>query len=346
MIGVGVAVTLGLPTLVAMQEKAALENVVGQFEEVRAAANDMFVADEARYPTVAIPAGRVAVEPGTHVLVTSTFATEAAACDFRVTGWSDWDGTLTVSATGCTALAASTSDTCNGASGTAQRCLELARVVGSVETPIPYDAVGAGPYTVTFRSGATVDEDADYVFRLTNNRAAANRVVYGEAWLLHMDRLRWTLTGVEATYEGGAIFAKDPGGVYLASTPAVSEDPEGDEPFFLRFATMQGSTYSALTGADSHAMGLVFQSGHLRVDHVQARLLHLDFHGDFAQGWCNAFLVRDTLAALGGDHYTEDDPAHACNAANSDRLTSVKYAEDGPFHFTLSQSVIHGALHV
>src|SRR5687768_7622439 len=68
--GIGMALFMGTPVLTKLRDRAALENVVGQFEQVRAAANDMYVPDESRYPTISIPAGELVLSPGSHILVT------------------------------------------------------------------------------------------------------------------------------------------------------------------------------------------------------------------------------------------------------------------------------------
>lgn len=334
--GIGTALYLGTPVLVGLRERAALENVVGQFEEVRAAANDMYVPDESRYPTISIPAGELVLGAGSHVLVTVDHDT-AATCDLRVSDWTDWDQFVTIRNLGA----------CTENVATCGSCLQVASVSGSTETPLDWLR---DPDTVTFTlladgTSTPVDlvEDSDYVFRLTN---AAGTTTYAQAWLFHMDRLSWRTGGVAAAYEGGGIFAQEGEGYFLASSPLVSEDPPGGH-YFLRMPTLQGSDYSALSGSGSHSVGLVLTSGHLRVDLVPATLLRLDFHGDLAEPWCNAFLLRDVLASLDGDYYTEDaaEPTHSCSGtADPDGIRSLKYDEPSTFRFTLTQTIIHGSL--
>lgn len=342
--GIGTALYLGTPVLVGLRERAALENVVGQFEEVRAAANDMYVPDESRYPTISIPAGELVLGAGSHVLVTVNHDSSYTGCDLRVSDWSDWDNQIAVTATGCRTPETNAA-TCSGTTALAASaaCLEVARVTGSTVTLENWTSAGP-PYTLA----AAIDPGSDYVFRLTNNLATTDAAfaVHAEAWLFHMDRLSWRTGGVAAAYEGGGIFAQEGEGYFLASSPLVSEDPPGGH-YFLRMPTLQGSDYSALSGSGSHSVGLVLTSGHLRVDLVPATLLRLDFHGDLAEPWCNAFLLRDVLASLDGDYYTEDaaEPTHSCSGtADPDGIRSLKYDEPSTFRFTLTQTIIHGSL--
>ena len=328
--GIGTALYLGTPVLVNLRERAALENVIGQFEQVRAAANDMYIPDESRYPTISIPAGELVLGEGSHVLVTVNHDTTPAyaACDLRVSDWGDWNDQVTVSAAtpACRTLTA-----CPAAGANA--CLEVDRVDGATETAVTTSGLG----TVTL--GEALREDADYVFRLVDGTSA----VQAQAWLFHMDRLSWRTGNVAASYEGGGILAQEGEGYFLASSPLVSEDPAGG-PYFLRLPTMQDSDHSAFSGSGSHSVGLIMTSGHLRVDWVAATLLRLDFHGDLGEPWCNAFLLRDVLASLDGDYYSED-PTHPCSGTPAaDGIRSVKYDEPAAFRFTLTQTVIHGSL--
>jgi hypothetical protein len=355
--GIGTALYLGTPVLVNLRERAALENVIGQFEQVRAAANDMYIPDESRYPTISIPAGELTLAQGSHVLVTvdeDASGTTYDGCDFRVQDWSDWDvaaaNKVSLTASGCPAIAGITNATCNAAAIPAATgaCFEAYRVNGSAPASWPLCAAStAGPCHLTWTvSGAeyslssVLDDEADYMFRLTDSTTA---VVYAQAWLFHMDRLAWRTGNVAASYEGGGILAQEGEGYFLASSPLVTEDPPGG-PFFLRLPTMQGSDHGAFSGSGSHSVGLIMTAGHLRVDWVAATLIRLDFHGDLAEPWCNAFLLRDQLASLDGDYYTED-ATHLCSGtAEADGVRSVKYDEPATFRFTLTQTVIHASL--
>lgn len=368
--GIATALFMGAPVLVRMQERAALENVVGQLEEVRAAGNDMFLPDEARYPTISLPSGRIGLERGTHVMVTVTHDTAPAGCDFRVTEWEDWDDASAntkvsvAAAAPCPSPLTNTNATCAGLAAVGSgACFEAYRVTGA--TPSPWtlctSSTGASCHLTWTNSGSTftlnqpLDKDSDYLFRLTNSAG----VVYGQAWLLHQDRLRWTSGGVHAAYEGGAVIAQEGTGLFLSAAPAVSEDPIGGA-FYLRLTTLQGSDLGRFSGSASHTVGLVLQSGQIRIDYLDALLLRLDFHGEFAEAWCNAFLLRDVFASLDGDYYRDvagspasggdSDPGHACSpdAPDPDGIHSVKYLEDDtgavPFPFTLTQSIIHASL--
>lgn len=68
--GIGVALFLGAPTIERMQQKAALETVVGQFSEVRGAVQSMQVTGTVRTPAIALPDGVVSLGPGTALTVT------------------------------------------------------------------------------------------------------------------------------------------------------------------------------------------------------------------------------------------------------------------------------------
>lgn len=345
--GIGMALFMGGPVLVRLRERAALENVVGQFEDVRVAANDMYIPDESRYPTISIPAGQLILGQGSHMLVTVNNDATKPDCDFRVTEWADWNNQLAVSfpAATCRTMMACP------ATGT-NACLQVHRVDGATETAVT--ASGAGSITL----GEDLSKDSDYVFRILDSASA----IQAQAWLFHMDRLSWNTGAVDAAYEGGGIFAQEGEGFYLASSPLVSEDPLSG-PFFLRVPTLQDSAYGGFTGSGSHSVGLVMDSGHLRVDLALANLVRLDFHGDLAEPWCNAFLLRDVLASLDGDYYRDvakptgtpahgdNDPAHACSGGNAaDGVRSVKYQERNasdvvvPFRFTLTQTVLHASL--
>ncbi|MEK6976460.1 MAG: hypothetical protein AABY18_08985 [Candidatus Thermoplasmatota archaeon] len=336
--GIATVLFMGTPVLTNLRERAALENVVGQMEEVRAAANDMYVPDESRYPTISIPAGHFALGEGSHMLITVDHDSDNTACDLRVADWEDWDNRITVTASGCRSLV-TVAATCAGvASISGEACLEVAKVDGAVETVEHWTSAGP-PYDLA----SAIDPDFDYVFRLVNNEATP--VVYAQAWLLHMDRLAWSTGNVHSSYEGGGIFAQEGNGFFLASSPLVSEDP-GTGPYFLRVPTLQGSEYGEFSGSGSHSIGLILRSGHVRADMVLATQVRLDFHGDLAEPWCNAFLLRDTLASLDGDYYTEDaaEPTHACSGESPDEVRSVKYDEPAAFRFTLTQTILHGSI--
>lgn len=369
--GIATALFMGTPVLTRLRERAALENVVGQLEEVRAAANDMYVPDESRYPTVSIPAGHLSLGDGSHLLVTvdqDIAGTTYDNCDFRVKDWSDWTtanaNKVTVTATGCPTIAginnATTGTHCNGAALALATgaCFEAYRVNGTAPTswPVCTASTTASCYLTWTASGATytlsfpMSGSADYLFRLTNSTST----VYAQAWLMHMDRIAWNTGGVHANYEGGGIFAQEGNGFFLASSPLVSEEPLGGA-YFLRIPTLQGSEHGAFTGSGSHSVGLILKSGHVRVDMVQATLVRIDFHGDLAEPWCNAFLLRDVLASLDGDYYKDvgaavaqggdNDPPHACSGtASPDAIRSVKYDEPAAFRVTLTQTILHGSL--
>lgn len=380
--GIATALFMGAPVLVRMQERAALENMVGQLEEVRAAGNDMFLPDEARYPTISIPSGRLVLEPGTHAMVTVDFddnrfedpdTTTYDACDFRIHGWEDFDSAVTVSATGCVGGAGSRQLVNACPPPDDDLCVAAARVAGGTETALTDSDADATDLVLddgNAANGADLRADSDYVFRLKDG--AGN--VYAEAWLLHMQRLKWSTGGVHAGYEGGAVIAQEGDAFFLSASPAVSEDPLGG-PFFLRFTTMQGGSEGQLTGSTSHSVGLVLEGGHVRTDYVSTRLVRLDFHGEFAEAWCNAFFLRDVFASLDADYYRDvanawatdgpdgdaapdggdSDPGHACSpdSPDADGIRSVKYVEDDPttgpldpqpFPFTLSQTIIHASL--
>lgn len=324
--GIGTALYLGTPVLVNLRERAALENVVGQFEQVRAAANDMYIPDESRYPTISIPAGELVLGAGSHVLVTVDHDASNVNCDLRVRDWGDWNNQVTVTATSCRALTA-----CPATGGGG--CLQVRRIEGATETAVTTSGLG----TVTL--GEALRDDSDYVFRVVDSSGA----IQAQAWLFHMDRLSWRTGGVAASYEGGGILAQEGEGYFLASSPLVSEDPPGG-PFFLRLPTMQDSDHSAFSGSGSHSVGLVMTSGHLRVDWVAATLVRLDFEGDLAEPWCNAFLLRDVLASLDGDYYSEEATNPCSGTLAADGIRSVKYDEPTAFRFTLTQTVIHASL--
>lgn len=339
--GIATALYMGTPVLTGLRERAALENVIGQLEQVRAAANDMYVPDESRYPTISIPAGEFALRDGSHVLITVDH--DVATCDFRVSDWEDWDEAVAIRNLGA----------CTENIATCAACLQVAKVDGRIETPLDWSrAVDTVTFTLLVDGTATpvdVATDSDYVFRLTNG---AGTTVYAQAWLLHMDRLSWETGSVHAAYEGGGVFAQEGDGFFLASAPLVTEDPLNG-PFFLRVPTLQDSDYGAFSGSGSHSVGLVLRSGNLRVDYVAATLVRMDFLGDLAEPWCNAFLLRDVLASLDGDYYKEDplEPTHACSGTpDPDGIRSVTYQERDsgsvivPFRFTLTQPVLHGSL--
>lgn len=348
-IGISTALFLGAPVITQMQERAALENVVGQFEEVRAAGNDMFLPDEARYPTLSIPSGQLALRPGTHVLVTTVREPAGPACDFRVTDWEGWDAILEVNVhsgtTDCVAVTPTSSASCG-----AGACFHAARYDGDTATALTWTRTAATSTTYTL--GTALAQDADYRFWLTSGNPAPNDVL-AEAWLLHMDQLAWSAENVQAIYEGGAVFTHEVDYYYLASGPAVSESPNED-PYFLRFTTLQDSVYRQLIGSDSHTVGLVLTDRHVRIDYDRVQGLRLDVHGSLAEAWCNAFLLRDSLASLGGDHYRSDEGAHSCRTdqPDADQVRSVRYIEGNPpslldpqpFYFTLTQTSIHASI--
>lgn len=348
--GMGVAILVGAPILQRMQDAAALESALAQFEQVRAATGRLSTPDTNVEVGFSMPGGTLGIGSGTRVLVTVYHDDERTSCDLRMRGWEQLTTTLEVSQTFCRIPSDETS-----IAGT--DCREsITVVILGIPTVVPLD-VGDLRYCVdayrlsdldteiesevnllgtTITTDEPVPTSEDWKFDFVRNDGS----VVVEAWLLHTDRLSWTRNGVAAHFELGATLAQTYSGSFLSSQPLIQET---DGNLFLRLPMWQGSNSSASSGEGLQTIRATFQDGALLQSSVSAYNVRIDFQGDLAQEWCNSMLIRS-------DDYTEDplDLTHNCDPvllADPDLIRGVLY-DPGTFNVVILQQILSGTIEV
>lgn len=381
--GIGVAVVVGAPVLRRMQEGAALEATVAQLQQLRAASGRLAAADSSMQMGVSLPGGDIAIVAGTHVMVTTYADSMFSTCDLRFLGWEDGvDKVVTFdfdelacripavptppSTTACAPTLPGAAITLNGVNVPSPRfaCLEAYRNGDFTDNQVDYVA-SAGqcvpavgyiicPTAVTLES--VVGRGEDWAFLLTNGEPVGDtdRLVYLESWLMHTDRVVWKRSSVAAYYELGAIFARSGKSVYLQAQPSFGERipvAGGENEYFLRLPTWQGSTSSAFSGQGVYGIQVTLDGGEVRTspdaNGPDAESIRIDFQGDLASVWCRSLLQRNVGYAE-DNSLLQGDPARTCSPASgsSDLVRGLIYDLPSGTPSRVLQQVFHGELQV
>ncbi len=329
--GMAVILLLGAPVLQRLQDEGALRSMAGQLETVRSEVSSLSIPQTAKAPAIAGSGGSISLESGDHIMVTVDMDTNALyrSCDFHVSGWSDFTAvgtskTEAVTTSGCRTPTVS----CTAAA----ICIRVGYVDttsgGVVDTPVTFSAG-----SIVFVSATqTVTADQIWRFRLvTAGVTPVTDTVYAESWLLPTDRLHWFrgsgAGGAEASFEAGAIFLASGGQQYLEADPFIVEKSTmgASPPYLLRVPTLTASPSASISGSSNHDVLLSLLGSDVRVQSETATRIRFDINGPLARPWCDALVLRSSLAALPtGFTYTADG-AFPCNSGSSDGTRSVIY---------------------
>lgn len=316
--GIAGIMAWGAPTIDRMKGRNAIAAMVGEFEDLRDAERDLSVPDHSRFPTIAIPEGKIGLEKGTRIMLTVDRDASNPACDFHITDFADTTSksSVTVSTTGCRSVAAS----CPPSAGSA--CLEIHSVTGS-STLLQVTTFAGGVASVT---GADFTV-GDWLFRLTDGDTLTP-TIYAEAWLMSNDLLRWSSQSRsgsrEVILDAGAVFSIEGGQTFQLREAVIGDSAFGTGYYGLWLRTLTASSYTEISGAGTHQVYLSLLGNSVRTDATSASRLRFDFHGSLAEAWCNAMLARDANNRLVDATYTADAP---CENGGANGVRSVVFTK-------------------
>lgn len=299
-LGIAGVLYWGAPMIDRIQAQNAQVAVVGEFNDLRDASSVLSVPDHSRFPTIVIPRGDLTLERGSRIMVTvDRDAPTNLGCDFHVTNWAD-DATGTRDDVTVGSLA-----NCRD-QGTAALTLQIYQVSGATLVSV-YRPTQAAAGTV---SVASADFSAgDWLFRLANTACPSG--ICAEAWLHSGDRVSWDVAASSGqrgvSYENGAIFSETDGTLFLEREATVGDSVFGSSYFGLWLRSLSASTYSGITGAGSHQVYLSLLGNYDRVESSAVSRLRFDAAGDLSEGWCQAFLSRNTGLAGGSYQSSQVD---------------------------------------
>jgi hypothetical protein len=318
-LGVAGVLFWGAPTIDRIQSRNAQAAMEGEFEGLRDASQELSVPDHSRFPTVAMPGGTLAVQAGTRFLVAADHDSTNPTCDLHVTDWSDSGtdkGKATVSATGCR----TPTTTCTLPLGAGSSCLEVFSV-GGTTTVRQTATLSGGVVTVT---SADLSK-GDWMFRLTDGNASP--AIYAEAWLHSSDQLTWRLASSTGTREvfldGGAVFSRSDGTVFLEKEAPIGDASFGTGYYGLWLRSLVATSYGSISDPGSHQVFLSLLGNAVRVDANTATKLRYDVSGSLAEAWCNALLARNTHLTNAAYSNTA---GYTCKTGDANGLRSVAYA--------------------
>src|SRR5688572_1709541 len=87
--GIGVVMLWGAPTIDRIQAQNAQLGVLGEMEDVQASILELSVPDHSRFPSITVGRGDLGLGAGTRFMLTANHDTSNPTCDFRVTAWAD-----------------------------------------------------------------------------------------------------------------------------------------------------------------------------------------------------------------------------------------------------------------
>ena len=325
--GILAALVFGTPLVQRLQDRAALNSVAGQMQSILHDSSGLATVNASRSSGLALPGGTLTLGPGTHVAVTVDYG---SLCDFRVSNWTDWDTAVANTSLSYTAV------------GCSATTFQVYNVTGATQTLQACSC--ASPGYLNLSAGAAYNRSTDYLVR-----ANASGIIQAEAWILHMDRLSWrrdTATQVEADLEGGALFGRQEGRTYRVAGPRADEGNAGTS-LSLSFQTFQDSRSAAVADHLEHSLYQALASRNLRVDSGVVYKVRLEFHGDLAESWCNAFLQRNAALDITNPRYVQD-ASKKCSPTTppTDGVRGLTFALPSAtaFPFRLAQPVYHAAI--
>ncbi|HUR25185.1 MAG TPA: hypothetical protein VM327_04120 [Candidatus Thermoplasmatota archaeon] len=297
-LGIGGVLFWGAPVIERIQAQNAQTAVVGEFEELRDSSRDLSVPDHSRFPTIVVPRGDLSLQQGSRFLVTADRDAGFKPCDLHVINWADTTAktAVTISQTGC--RSGSTVQIYSVSGGTL-----VAQTV----------AVSGTTYTV---AGADFSA-GDWLFRLFNAAAPVAECpanICAEAWLHSTDQISWTMASSSGkrtvSFDNGAIFSDSGGALFLEEEAAIGDSIFGSQYYGLWMRSLVASGYSGVSGAGSHQVYLSLLGNYDRADTAGVYRLRFDSTGTLAQGWCNAFLLRNAALPDGSDADTLPDSSY------------------------------------
>lgn len=332
-VGIAAIMLWGAPAIQRIQAQNAQLAMIGEFEDLRASAQELSVPDHSRFPTITMPSGALSLQPGTRFLVTAN-QDSLDTCDFRVTDWSDAspDSDVTVDTPGACSVTVNQSN------------LVVCEIFGSNPVERTVNAPTGSSYPVAGPAGVTIDfTEGEWAFFLGADSCSDTEDAVAQAWLISTDQVAWDAQGGgdrAAYFDGGAVFSETDGTFFVEKGAAIADGSLGPDyvGFWLR-SLNAGDDYRAISGQGSHEMYFALTSNNLRIDEDGVNIVRYDFEGELAEAWCNALLGRnDDIAAPAT--YTDLD----CSDGDDDGITAVSYSTGTPFEFRFLEAIIHASL--
>lgn len=338
-VGIAAVMVWGAPTIERIQGRNSLLQVANQLEDLRDAQRDLSIPDHSRFPSVDLPGGTLALEPGTRYMLTidqdtgttSCSGGSCALCDFHVTNWADTSAKtqVSVSSSGCRTPTTSCSPVAAGSA-----CLEVFSVSGS----------STAQQTVTWASPVATVAGADFstgdwLFRLSDGNTLTP-TVYAQAWLLTSDRIDWSQSGASGTrqaiLDGGAVYTQESGSLFLQKSPVIEDTALGTGYYGIWLRTMSAGSYSSFVGQGTYQVYFALMSNSVRADTTAAYRLRYDTaqvpcagtncQANTAAGWCNSMVARDQLYLVGSTSQYTSDSVMGCSTPDSAGERSVCFA--------------------
>lgn len=306
--GIAVTLFLGAPVLQRLQEQAALETMVGQFQDVRHAVNSMTVPGTTRTPGLTLPGGAASLVGGPSLLV--AFPEPGSdGCVVDLIAWSDTDNVVDATTNGCGLP--------GGLSATAcslpfllgfKDCIEVFRDPNGDGIFDEQVDVSAAARVNGFRLtlGSAMNSTQDYRFQLVRYQGLGLSTpptgqTLATAFILRSDALQWDQGSVAAQYAWGAILGSTQGSVYLTDALRMSEGT-GDGPLFLALPSWQALSGS-VSGSGSHSVAINLDRSVVRVN-AMTDLVLLEFGGgQFAKELCTSVVLRNSFQDLSNNAY-------------------------------------------
>lgn len=323
-IGIAGVLYYGAPTIDRIQSRNAQTAMEGSFETLRDSTLELSVPDHARFPSINLPGGTLALAVGDRFLVAANHDASNTGCDLHVTDWSDTGvdkDKVTVGSSGCRTLTIAC--TYPLAAGTA--CLEIDIVSGSTITRQTVALAAA----VASIAGADFSK-GDWAFRITD--ANTNPIVYAEAWLHSADQVTWSLSSGTGTwkefFDGGAVFSQSAGNYFLEKEATITDYSGGIGYYglWLRTLVVPSAAYNSVQDQRSHAVQLSLLGVSTRVDNPSTFKLRFDISGPLAQPWCNALLLRNTRFGTTPWAAYAESAGYTCTSGDAKGLRSVTFS--------------------
>lgn len=324
-LGIAGILLWGAPTLQSIQDQNAQAGMVGEFQEMRRDSLVLSITDSSRVPRVNLETGTFGLQEGTRIMVSSMHDPGFGDCGFHVTGWQAAPvRQFSVDMTDCR-----TFDTSGCPVAAGEVCLRVFDVSGgnTFEKDITYDTSSTAPiHTFTLDDADADLTEGDWRFMISDGSANTD----ADAWLLSTQALHWQLDSqreLAVRLEGGAIFSQQGETVFLQENPPISEEAFGNAgDFVLRLPTYTTNSQTTLSGRGSPSVFLSLVGQNLRISTDEAYMVRFDFHGTFAEGWCNGLLFRNAQLAE-GEYQDEDGATNICTTPDDD-VWSLRYTRD------------------
>ncbi len=317
--GIGAILVWGAPAIARIQAQSAQLAMQGEFEDLRASAQELSVPDHSRFPSVVLNDGTLSIEPGSRIMVTVNHDDAAhKSCDFRITAWADTAAKTQFQA------AAEPAGSCSVP--VSDTTLKASTVTGSnvVAKTLTWDGATA---TATLDDATADLSVGNWLFELID--PLDSTITYAEAWLISTDRVTWAIHSAQdrsVHLDAGSVFTTSDGTIFLDKETALGDSAFGPGYVGLWLRTLDAASYNAVSGRGTYEVYLALMGNYLRIDEQQVYKARYDIEGDLSEAWCNSLLLRNR--DLAGSPYTEDaGTLDDCQTPDVDAVRSVAFCK-------------------